>query len=80
MSEYTAEACFKELQPTLREISRLVKSAPISEQDRNGLAIMILADVAGMALGVIGLEATPANLEELGRFMAAAFERKGVNS
>jgi|GEM_PF-2427001 len=80
MSHYTAEACFQELQPTLREISRLVKSAPISEQDRNGLAIMILADVAGMTLGLIGLEATPENIAELGQFMAAAFQRKGMNS
>ena len=79
MSKYTAESCYKELEPTLREIARLVKSAPLSEKERNGLAIMILADVAGTTLGVIGLEVTPENINTLGEFMASTFVTKGLN-
>ena len=79
MSKYTVDACYKEMEPTLREIARLVKSAPLSEKERNGLAIRILADVAGTTLGVIGLEVTPENLSELGQFMASTFATKGLN-
>ena len=79
MSKYTVESCYKELEPTLREIARLVKSAPISEKERNGLAIMILADVAGTTLSVMGLEVTPENMSNLGEFMASAFTPKGIN-
>lgn len=79
MSRYTAKSCYKELEPTLREIARLVKSAPISEKERNGLAMLILADVAGTTLAVIGLEDTAENMSKLGEFMAAAFIPKGIN-
>ena len=79
MSKYTAEACYKELEPALRDIARLVKSAPLSEKERNGLAIMILADVAGTTLAVMGLEATPENMSNLGGVMASAFTPKGLN-
>ncbi len=79
MSKYTVESCYKELEPTLREIARLVKSAPLSEKERNGLAIMILADVAGTTLGAMGLEDTPENMSQLGEFMASALRPKGIN-
>jgi hypothetical protein len=79
MTEYTVESCYKEMEPALRDIARLVKSAPLSEKERSGLAIMILADVAGTTLAVMGLEATPENMSNLGEFMASAFTPKGIN-
>ena len=79
MSKYTVESCYKELEPTLREIARLVKFAPLSEKERSGLAIMILANVAGTTLAAMGLEATPENMSKLGEFMASAFTPKGIN-
>lgn len=79
MTEYTVESCYKEMEPALRDIARLVKSAPLSEKERNGLAVMILADVAGTTLAVMGLEATPENMSNLGEFMASAFTPKGIN-
>lgn len=79
MSKYTAKSCYDELEPTLRKIARLVKSAPISEKERNGLAMLILADVAGTTLAVMGLEDTAENMSQLGEFMAAAFIPKGIN-
>jgi hypothetical protein len=79
MSKYTVESCYKELEPTLREIARLVKSAPISEKERSGLAMLILADVAGTTLAVMGLEGTAENMSKLGEFMASAFTPKGIN-
>ena len=79
MTEYTVESCYKDMEPVLRDIARLVKSAPLSEKERSGLALMILADVAGTTLGVMGLEATPENMSNLGEFMASAFTPKGIN-
>jgi hypothetical protein len=79
MSKYTVESCYKELEPTLREIARLVKSAPLSEKERSGLAMMILADVAGTTLAVMRLEDTAENMKCLGEFMAAALIPKGIN-
>lgn len=79
MSKYTVESCYKELEPTLRQIARLVKSAPISEKERNGLAMLILADVAGTTLAVMGLEDTPENMRQIGEFVASAFTPKGIN-
>ncbi len=76
-----AKACYAEMEPLLRNIAHLVKTAPISEGDRAGLAIMILADIAGVALGVMGRDPTPEAMRELGEFMASAFMTKagGIN-
>ena len=79
MSKYTVESCYNELEPTLRQIARLVKSAPLSENERNGLAMLILADVAGTTLAVMGLEGTAENMSELGQFMSSTFATKGLN-
>ena len=79
MSRYTAESSYKELEPTLRQIARFVKSAPISEKERSGLAMLILADVAGTTLAVMGLEGTAENMSKLGEFMASTFAAKGLN-
>ena len=79
MSRYTAESCYKELEPTLRQIARLVKSAPISEKERSGLAMLILADVAGTTLAAMGLEDTAENMSKLVEFMALALTPKGMN-
>lgn len=79
MSEYTPKSCYEEMKPLLREIARLVKSAPLSEKERNGLAMLILADVSGTTLAVMGLEDTAENMSKLGEFMAATFITKGIN-
>jgi len=78
MSKHAVEFCYKEMEPLLRHIAHAVKSAPLSEKERAGLAIMILADIAGTTLSVIGLEPTQENMSQLGEFMASSF-LKGMN-
>jgi hypothetical protein len=79
MTKHNVEFCYKELQPLLQHISRAVKAAPLSENERKGLAMMILADMAGTTLAVIGLEPTQENMSQLGEFMASAFSKEGMN-
>ncbi len=79
MTKHAVEFCYKEMEPLLQHISRAVKAAPLSEKERAGLAIMILADMAGTTLSVIGLEATQENMSQLGELMASSFSKEGMN-
>ena len=79
MSKHAVEFCYKEMEPLLRHIARAVATAPLSKKERAGLAIMLLADMAGTTLGVIGLEPTQENMSQLGELMASAFLKKGMN-
>jgi hypothetical protein len=79
MTKQTLKFCYEEIEPLLRHIARAVKSAPLSEKERAGLAMMILADMAGTTLGVIGLEPTQENMSQLGELMASAFLKEGMN-
>jgi hypothetical protein len=79
MTKQTLKFCYEEIEPLLRHIASAVKSAPLSEKERAGLAIMILADMAGTTLSVIGLEPTQENMSQLGELMASAFLKEGMN-
>ena len=79
MTKHNVEFCYKEMEPLLRHIASAVKSAPLSEKERAGLAIMILADMAGTTLAIIGLEPTQENMSQLGEFMASSFLKEGMN-
>jgi hypothetical protein len=78
MTKHTVEYCFESMHPLLDDITRLVKSAPLSEGERKGLAMMILAHVAGATLAALGRAPTPDAMRELGEFMASTFTR-GIN-
>lgn len=55
----TVDDCMKELMPTLKEISRLILSAPIGTEGRQCLALNVMGHFSGTAMGAMQLH-TPA--------------------
>lgn len=70
-----AQSAMAELQPVLNEVTRLVASAPLTKDQRAGLAVMVLCHFAGGALAALDLEPTPQGARELGRVLTYAMEK-----
>lgn len=50
----TIQDCFEELRPTLNEIARLAKIAPLPDNERAGLCILIAGHFFGTAQAAMG--------------------------
>lgn len=50
----TVQDCFDELRPTLNEITRMARIAPLPDNERAGLAVLIAAHFFGAAQAAMG--------------------------
>lgn len=75
VAQRAVKAAMAELFPSLKEVSRLVASAPLPKEQRAGLAVMVLAHFAGGALAALELDPTPEGAQELGRILAYAMAK-----
>lgn len=57
MKKLGPQLCYEQLQPLLSEIHRMIRTAPVADNEKAGLAVMVAAyffGVAGGALGKVG--------------------------
>ncbi len=77
------DECFAELYPVLDEIARFVKSAPLDNKDRAGLAVLVAGHSFGVAIGsleqagekAIGAGPNPDIARQLAEMLVSLVER-----
>lgn len=69
------QAAMDEMRPVLKEVSRLVATAPLTKEQRAGLSVAVLCHFAGTALAALELEPTPEGAAALGKVLAWAMEK-----
>lgn len=74
--EIGARAAFEELKPVVHNLIKMVATCPISDVEKNGLALLVATSFVGAALAQAKLDPTPENAEAIGKMIADSMRAK----